>query len=108
MKLRRKVFSNKDPYDCTKQQLFLDACKENFNHLINNCDDYKKICEGLNIHSSEDIKSVEDIPVIPTMLMKQHDFRSGRYMIMATSSGTSGKMSHIRFAFGDLWSALKM
>ena len=108
MRLRRKLFSSKDPYDCTKQQLFIDACKENFDYLITHCDDYKKICEGLNIHSSEDIKSAEDLPFIPTMLMKQHDFRSGSYMIMATSSGTSGKMSHIRFAFGDLWSALKM
>ena len=108
MKLRRKLFSSKDPYDCTKSQLFLDACKENYDHLITHCSDYKKISDGLDVHSSEDIKSVEDIPVIPTLLMKQHDFRSGRYMIMATSSGTSGNMSHIRFEFGALWAALKM
>ena len=108
MKLRRKLFGSKDPYDCTKSELFLGACKENFDHLITHCDDYKKIADGLNIHSSEDIKGVEDIPVIPTMLMKQHDFRAGRYMIMATSSGTSGKMSHVRFEFSALWAALKM
>lgn len=108
MKLRRKLFASKDPYDTSKSDLFLDACKENFNHLINNCDDYKRICDGLGVHSADDISKVEDIPVIPTMLMKQHDFRSGRYMIMATSSGTSGKMSRVRFEFGALMAALKM
>ena len=108
MKLRRKLFSSKDPYDGSKNELFLNACKENYDHLITHCDDYKKISEGLGIHSSEDIKSIADIPVIPTMLMKQHDFHSGRHMIMATSSGTSGHASHIFFEFGALWSALKM
>ena len=108
MKLRRKLFSSKDPYDCTGSEIFLDACRENFDHLIAHCEDYKKICDGLNVRSSEDISAPSDIPVIPTMLMKQHDFRAGPYMIMATSSGTSGKMSHVRFEFGALWSALKM
>ena len=108
MKLRRKLFASKDPYDCTREQLFLDACKENYSHLITHCDDYKKISEGLGIKGVEDITGVADLPVIPTMLMKQHDFRSGRYMVMATSSGTSGKMSHVRFEFGALMAALRM
>jgi len=108
MKLRRKLFGSKDPYDCTKSELFLGACKENFNHLITHCDDYKKIADGLGVHSADDISKPEDIPVIPTLLMKQHDFRSGRYMVMATSSGTSGHASHIRFEFGALIAALKM
>ena len=108
MKLRRKLFASKDPYDFSKPDLFFGACKENFDHLTAHCDDYKMICEGLGITSFDDIKCVEDIPVIPTMLMKQHDFRSGRYMIMATSSGTSGKMSHVRFEFGALIAALRM
>ena len=108
MKLRRKLFASKDPYDCTRSQLFLDACKENYGHLISHCDDYKKISEGLGIKGVEDISAVSDLPVIPTMLMKQHDFRSGRYMVMATSSGTSGKMSHVRFEFGALMAALRM
>ena len=71
MKLRRKLFSSKDPYDCNRSELFLGACKENFNHLITHCEDYKKIADGLNIRSADDIKNVHDIPVIPTMLMKQ-------------------------------------
>ena len=108
MKLRRKLFASKDPYDCTKPQLFLDACKENIDYLITHCDDYKKIADGLGVHTAEDIACPEDIPVIPTMLMKQHDFRAGRYLVMATSSGTSGKKSHVRFEFGALMAALKM
>lgn len=108
MKLRRKLFSSKDPYDCNRSELFLGACKENFNHLITHCEDYKKIADGLNIRSAGDIKSVHDIPVIPTMLMKQHEFRAGPYTIMATSSGTSGHASHIFFEWGALISALKM
>ena len=108
MKLRRRLFASKDPYDTTRSQLFLDACRENFDHLVTHCEDYKKIADPLGIHTSSDIKRVEDIPVIPTMLMKQHDFRSGRYMVMATSSGTSGHMSRVRFEFGALWAALKM
>ena len=108
MKLRRKLFASKDPYDCTREQLFLDACKENYSHLITHCDDYKKISEGLGIKGVEDITGVADLPVIPTMLMKQHDFRSGRYMIMATPSGTSGMMSGVRFEFIALMAAFRM
>lgn len=108
MKYRRKLFSSRDPYDSTKSELFLNACRENLDQLIRHCDDYRKIAEGLGVHSSGDISDPEDIPFIPTMLMKQHDFRAGRYLIMATSSGTSGKMSRVRFEFGALWSALKM
>ena len=72
MKLRHRLFASKDPYDSGKEGLFLDACKENFDHLITHCDDYKKICTGLKIGSSEDIKSPADLPVLPTMLFKQH------------------------------------
>ena len=98
MKLRRKLFSSKDPYDVSKSDLFLHASKENFNYLYGHCDDYKKISDGLSVKSQNDIKDVSDIPVLPTMLFKQHDFRSGRYMVKATSSGTSGKKSTILFS----------
>ena len=108
MKLRRKLFSSKNPYDGTKDALFLDACRENFAYLIQNCDDYKNIAAGLGKSSVSDIQSPEDLPVIPTMLFKQHDFKSGRYLASATSSGTSGHFSTIRFDFGALTSALKM
>lgn len=108
MKLRRRLFASKDPYDCSDSELFLNACKENFSHLINNCEDYKKIACGLGIDSVNDITKIEDIPVIPTLLMKQHDFRAGSYMVSATSSGTSGHASIVRFEFGALMSALKM
>lgn len=108
MKLRNKLFAVKNPYDSTQSELFLDACKENFEYLYSHCDDYKKIANGLGIKGKEDIKSVADLPVIPTMLFKQHDFRSGPYLVMATSSGTSGKFSKIRFDFGALLKALKM
>ena len=108
MKLRRKLFSSKDPYDVTKSELFFNATKENFSYLVSHCDDYKKICDGLGVKTSEDIKDISDIPVIPTMLFKQHDFRSGRYLVKSTSSGTSGKKSTVRFEFSALTSALKM
>lgn len=108
MKLRRKLFASKDPYDCTKSELFLDACKENFDYQITHCEDYRRIADGLGIRSSEDIKKVSDIPVIPTMLMKRHDFKSCRPFVKATSSGTSGRKSHIGFEFGSLIAALKM
>ena len=35
MKLRRKLFASKDPYDVSKSDLFLRASKENFNYLLN-------------------------------------------------------------------------
>ena len=110
MSYRRRLFSRKDLYNCCEasQQLFLDACKENFDHLISHSEDYRKISERLGIHSSADIQRPEDIPVIPSMLMKQHDFRSGRHLVMVTSSGTSGKKSRVRFEFGALISLLKM
>ncbi|MBR5057102.1 MAG: acyl-protein synthetase [Clostridiales bacterium] len=108
MKLRRKIFSSKDPYDVSKSDLFLNATKENFSYLISHCEDYRKICDGLGVKTSEDIKDISDLPVLPTMLFKQHDFRSGRYLVKTTSSGTSGKKSTIRFEFSALMAALKM
>ena len=108
MKLRRKLFSVKDPYDLSRDELFLGACRENWSYLVNRCEDYKKISEGLGIRSADDIKRPEDLPVIPTMLLKQHDMRSGAYIASATSSGTSGNFSTIRFDLGGLWADLKM
>ena len=78
MKLRRKLFNTKDPYDGNTAGLFLASCRENFDYLISHCEDYGKIAKGLGINSSSDIRKVSDIPVIPTMLFKQHDLRSGR------------------------------
>ena len=109
MKLRRRLFASKDPYDSNKSELFLDACKENFGYLITHCDDYKKICTGLNIRSSDDIRSPADLPILPTMLFKQHDFKSGPHFVTATSSGTSGgHKSVIGFEFSSLMAALRM
>ena len=86
MKLRRKLFSVKDPYDLSKDELFLGACRENWSYLMTHCEDYRKISEGLGVKSVDDIKRPEDLPVIPTMLLKQHDMRSGAYLASATSS----------------------
>ena len=109
MKLRRKLFASKDPYDVSKADLFLAACKENFTYLISHCEDYKKICKGLGITSADDIRSPADIPVIPTMLFKQHDFISGRSTFTLTSSGTSsGNKSTVRFEFSAALAALRM
>ena len=109
MKLRRKLFKTKDPYDSSKADLFFDACKENFDYLITHCDDYKKICTGFGFESSADLKSVADIPVIPTMLFKQHDFRSGPYTVSMTSSGTSGgNKSTMRFEWSAMMAGLRM
>ena len=109
MKLRRKLFASKDPYDSNKADLFLAACKENFSYLMDHCEDYKKISKGLGITSADDIRTVSDIPVIPTMLFKQHDFISGRSTFTLTSSGTSsGRKSTIRFEFSAAMAALRM
>ena len=109
MKLRRKLFASKDPYDSNKADLFLAACKENFSYLMDHCEDYKNISKGLGITSADDIRTVSDIPVIPTMLFKQHDFISGRSTFTLTSSGTSsGRKSTIRFEFSAAMAALRM
>ena len=109
MKLRRQLFASKDPYDGTKADLFLAACKENMDYQIAHCEDYKKICTGLGIKSSEDIKTIADIPFIPTMLFKQHRFSSGSHMFTLTSSGTSsGRKSVIGFEFSAAMAALRM
>ena len=109
MKLRRQLFASRDPYDGTKADLFLAACKENLDYQIAHCEDYKKICTGLGIKSSEDIKTVSDIPVIPTMLFKQHRFTSGGHMFTLTSPGTSsGHKSVIGFELSAALSALRM
>ena len=89
MNQRKKLFSVKNPYDHTGQALFLEACRENYAHQRNHCEDYKKLCDGLKSPSPEDLKDPAELPVIPTMLMKQHDFNAGGAIYTATSSGCS-------------------
>lgn len=110
MKYRKKLFSVKDAYSFD-DELFIKAISENFLHLTKHCDDYRRIAEhyGLNAQSFENIKDIENLPVLPTLLFKKHRIScKGAYIIRATSSGTSGRFSDIAFDVGGLLCGLKM
>ncbi|MGN0596914.1 MAG: acyl-protein synthetase [Ruminiclostridium sp.] len=110
MKYRRKLFSVKDPYSFD-DSLFAKASQENFIHITECCDDYRKIAEHYGVNA-DSIKTEEDIgriPVLPTLLFKKRRIScKGPYIVRATSSGTRGKFSDIAFDAGGLLCGLKM
>ena len=114
MKYRGKVFNVKSPFDTiNSDDFFYKAMKENCEFQYKNCSQYKKILDGLNF-KIDDISSIDDIhkiPFIPTLFLKNHNiFSMPKYktLISATSSGTKGKFSNIRFELSGLLCGLKM
>jgi phenylacetate-coenzyme A ligase PaaK-like adenylate-forming protein len=105
-----KLFSKK-VYSDNTDALFCKAMKENVIFQYEKCSDYKRILDEKNFNPYE-IKDMEDIkklPFIPTAYLKTHRLVSKeRSLITATSSGTSGKKSVIKFDFASLWRGLKM
>ena len=115
MRLRRRLFSSKDPYAFkTTRGIFVDAMAENCAcHYVKNAK-YKKILDNYGF-SPSDLKLPEDLenlPFIPTAVFKRHDLNTitpgTPFTLTATSSGTGGKMSRITFDIPTLWNALVM
>ena len=114
MRSVRKLLNYKDIYDTEgSEKLFVDSMRENCKFQYDNCEDYKKILDGMNFSpdSITDIDSVYRIPFLPTLFFKTHrisSMKNSKFLYKATSSGTGGKFSEISFDIGSLWSAMIM
>lgn len=117
MDYRTKLFTVKDPYDTAgTERLFARAAAENCLYHYRNCEEYKKILDGLDFDLKKAISSgdplAENIPFIPTVLFKRHKMFSmprRRMPVKATSSGTSGgNVSEVGFDLGSLLCGLNM
>jgi phenylacetate-coenzyme A ligase PaaK-like adenylate-forming protein len=109
-KFTNRLFSKK-VYSDNTDELFCKAMKENVLFQYNNCPEYKRILDAKQFNPNN-ITTMEDIinlPFIPTAYLKTHRMVSKESsLITATSSGTSGKKSIIKFDFSSLWRGLKM
>ncbi len=76
-----------------KNELYLNYMKELSIHHYDNCKEYKKIIDTLNINL-KNITKVSDIPFVPVSLFKEFELKSVKqediFKIM-TSSGTTGQ-----------------
>ena len=87
---------------------FLDAMRENCLFHYQHNPNYKTILDNANFHPSmlKTYDDLEKIPFIPTLYFKHHNLLSlpsSRYIIKATSSGTSGQnMSLVGLTLSDI------
>ena len=101
MDFTRKLFKTKEPYDLIgTDALFVEAVKENVRLHSACCPEYRTLLERESF-TVDALKTVDDlyrIPVLPTLFLKAHPLFSmdeKRFLIRATSSGTSGMKSRI-------------
>lgn len=113
MASRNKLFNLKQPYKDKGDELFLRAMKENCDYQYKHCKEYAAILDkiGFSPDTTDDADFLDMLPFLPTVLFKRHFLPSMpkyRTPIMATSSGTNGKVSKIRFDTKGLLCGLKM
>ncbi len=116
MKLRDRLFSYKDPYDLQgSDRLFAEAMREACDYQRAHNEEYARILatRGFSPEMITGQEALASIPVIPTAVFKHHRLATdpglaGLISVTATSSGTSGSMSVIRYDIGTLLQALKM
>lgn len=114
MKFRKKLFRTKKPYDLSStDDIFLQAIRENYLYQYDHCPYYRAISDQLHFtpQKAGACKTIADFPVLPTLLFKKHrlfSMPSGKTLIKATSSGTKGVYSQIRFEASGLLCGLKM
>ena len=111
---RLKLFRLKKPFETERSNdLFLRAMRENCAYHYAHCPEYKQILDEAKF-APDDLREYADIanmPPLPTLFFKRHHIYSmprRRTLIRATSSGTSGQFSDIRFDTGGLWAGLQM
>lgn len=114
MKYRKALFHSADPYDFAgTQALFVRAMRENCAYQYEHCADYHSILDGMAF-SPDALQSADDLaklPPLPTLLFKKHQIYSLtgiKAPVLATSSGTKGHFSQIRFEISGLLCGLRM
>ena len=87
-------FNNIEPYALDRNEkdaLLTKRLKELTLHHYNNCIEYKKIIDSLNV-DIENPKSVIDIPFLPVRIFKEYELKSITNIAKTmTSSGTTGQ-----------------
>ena len=111
---RQKLFRTKKPFETERSnELFRQAMQDTCAYHYAHCPAYKQILDEAGF-SPDDLREYGDLaklPPIPTLFFKRHHIYSmprRRTLIRATSSGTSGQFSDIRFDTGGLWAGLQM
>ncbi|MGM9647262.1 MAG: acyl-CoA reductase [Eubacteriales bacterium] len=114
MKYRKALFRSADPYDADgSEELFAGAMRENCAYQYEHCGDYRRILDGMEF-APDDLQSTDDLaklPPLPTLLFKNHQMYSLtgiKAPVLATSSGTKGQFSKIRFELSGLLCGLRM
>lgn len=114
MRYRSRLFCVKRPFEMeASNELFFQAVRELCRFHYRHCEGFRKILDYFQV-SPEDLKSYEDIgriPVLPTLVFKEHRLFSmprSRMIIKATSSGTKGKFSEVGFELSGLLCGLFM
>lgn len=108
MKYTKRLFRQKDIYNLeATDDIFAHAIRENAVFQYENCPDYRRILDefGFDPQTIRGTGDLEKLPFLPTLYFKHHHLQSvppRRQLIKATSSGTSGAMSHIGFDFQSL------
>ena len=114
MDCRSALFRWSDPYDCAgTEELFLSAVRECVGYHAAHCPEYRAILSeyGFDPAAPATPDYLASLPPIPTAFLKTHRLFSmpgWRMPIVATSSGTSGKVSEIGMDFGSLTSGARM
>lgn len=114
MKYRSRLFRVKRPFEMeASNELFFRAVKEMCRYHYRHCEEYRRILDYYRIspEALKEYKDIEKIPVLPTLMFKNHKLFTipeWRLPIKATSSGTKGKYSEIGFELSGLLCGLRM
>lgn len=114
MQSRKKLFKHKNLYNVAgTDALFTNAVRETVTYHAQNCMPYQKILENFNFKADclQNIEDLHRIPALPTLYLKQHNLFSvpnNKLLLNGTSSGTSGKPSHVGMDFDSSRLALNM
>ena len=104
-----KLFRWHSPYDPKgTKELFAAAMAENARFQAQHCPDYARILREQGV---TDLSDPLSLPPLPTLYFKRHALFSlpeNKFLIKATSSGTSGSMSRMAFDAGSLLRGLAM
>ena len=104
-----KLFRWRSPYDLKGTEgLFAAAMAENARFQAQHCPDYTRILREQGV---TDLTDPLSLPPLPTLYFKRHALFSlpeNKFLIKATSSGTSGSMSRMAFDAGSLLRGLAM
>ena len=101
-----KLFGTLRPYGSrTNDRLFLRSIKRRAAYFIKHSPEYCAICEDAGFHPAvlKNMKSLEQIPVIPTLYFKRNKIGIRRGpAVEVTSSGTGGTASRLSYSVWEI------